>query len=231
MCTTPLPYLKYVSLITCFAAFMNNPNDPTKQSTGFGFGQQTQQAGGTTQATPSTPQSTPSAFGVSSTPATNPPVTGGFGQGTASMFARPAATGFGIQPAGGAFGSGTAPPAPVPKGFGEMSGPAATGTTGMAQPSAFGLGLNNPPSTFGGATTSGFGTNKFEVKLIGRLGCRVRLVYASETIWWIRCNGNIWFIYTCIDSCYQDALRIASGRCWIWTGWRNDDPSIKCANE
>jgi len=149
MCTSP-SNLRDVSLITCFAAAFSNPNDPTKQSTGFGFGQQTQQTGGTIPSTPgqqtSTAQPTPSAFAVSSTPATHPPATAGFGlQPTTSMFVAPATTGFGTQPAGG------------------TSSPAQTGTTGTAQPSAFGSSLNNPPSTFGGATTSGFGMNRFKV--------------------------------------------------------------------
>ena len=167
MCTSP-SNLRDVSLITCFAAAFSNPNDPTKQSTGFGFGQQTQQTGGTIPSTPgqqtSTAQPTPSAFAVSSTPATHPPATAGFGlQPTTSMFVAPATTGFGTQPAAGGFGTGTVSPAPIPSAFGGTSSPAQTGTTGTAQPSAFGSSLNNPPSTFGGATTSGFGMNRFKV--------------------------------------------------------------------
>jgi len=168
ICVHPLPNPRDVSLIRFFAAVFSNPNDPTKQSTGFGFGQQTQQTGGTTPSTPgqqtSTPQPTPSPFGVSSTPAANPPAMAGFGlQPTTSMFAPPATMGFGTQPAGGGFGTGTVSPAPIPSAFGGTSSSAPMGTTGMAQPSAFGSSLNNPPSTFGGATTSGFGTTRFKI--------------------------------------------------------------------
>lgn len=139
-------------------AFFNNPNDPNKPKPGFGFGQSSltnPTTPGQSTSAPQQPQQT--AFGVSSTPAGNPSSGGVFGQQQLQQQQPGSAfggqqSGFGAQTSGSGFGSqtgGTTTPG------GGAFGAANTSTANKL--SMFGAGLNNPPSAFGGGTSSAFG--------------------------------------------------------------------------
>lgn len=148
----------------------SNPNDPNIPKPTLAFGQ-SQPFGSSTPATPAqtiTPQQQQTAFGVSSTPAGNPPIgTGTFGQQQqqqTSTFGQQ--SGFGSSTSSNVFGSQTGSTS-TPGGlvFGSQTGggnsaPGGGGfgmNTDLNKPSLFGTGLTNTPSAFGGATLSGFG--------------------------------------------------------------------------